>query len=134
MLAVVYAVPGVAAALVPAAAGVSGTVAVVMVAVSMALWSFSVVINLVISESLKQAFAKPDEISRVTASIRVVSWGIEPFGALLGGFLATAVLPPQVLLYVSSVGLLTAALWVLDPVVFTIRSLDTPDQPEPTTP
>lgn len=124
VLAVVYAVPGVAALLVPAALGRSTGMALFMVTTTLALWTFAVVINLVLSESIKQAFAKPDEISRVTASVRVISWGVEPVGALLGGVLATTLMSQQSLLYLAAVGLASASAWVLPSEVRQIHTLD----------
>ncbi|MGW4499114.1 MFS transporter [Micromonospora sp. NPDC004336] len=112
-LIVAYALPGAGAVLTPLAASVSMPVAFTLVAVSQTVWVFAVVVNLILSESIKQALVPSHMLGRATASIRFVSWGVEPFGALLGGLLGATRLGLGGTLVLASVGLATSALWPL---------------------
>ncbi|MFD6133254.1 MFS transporter [Streptomyces diastaticus] len=111
-LILVYAVPGLAAVLVPLSAGAGREVAVVLVSVSTFVYTFAVVVNLVISDTVKQTLVPDHLLGRVTASTRFISWGVQPVGALLGGWLGTRFGLIEVMV-TASVGLVAAALWPL---------------------
>lgn len=130
VLTAVYAVPGAAILLVPAAQPFGKGVAGALVAVSTALWAFALLINLILSETIKQALVPSALLGRVTSIIRVVSWGIEPLGALLGGWIASSLLSYRGTLALSGLGILTSALWPLFSRVRTLRTL--PDSEEAT--
>lgn len=112
-IAVAYFLPGVFGLLVPLAHGFATWPAIVLVGVAVFGWTAAVVVNLVISETLKQALTPDTHLSRVTSSIRFISWGVEPVGALLGGVLAIGFLGHVGTLVLASVGLATSAVWWL---------------------
>ncbi|MDX3098007.1 MFS transporter [Streptomyces sp. ME19-03-3] len=119
-LILVYAAPGVSAVFVPLAAlWDNRPLAVVLVSASTFTWTFAVVVNLVISETVKQSLVPDHLLGRVTATTRFVSWGCQPIGALLGGWLGGRIGLTEVM-YVSAAGLFTSALW---PLLSPVRAL-----------
>ncbi|MCK8435681.1 MFS transporter [Streptomyces sp. D2-8] len=118
-LILVYAVPGLAAVLVPLAAGTGRVVAVTLVTVSTFVYTCAVVVNLVISDTVKQTLVPDHLLGRVTASTRFISWGVQPIGALLGGWLGTWLGLVEVMV-LASAGLVASALW---PLFSPVRSL-----------
>ncbi|MGW5215288.1 MFS transporter [Streptomyces sp. NPDC004051] len=117
----VYAVPGLAAVLVPLAAGADRALAIVLVSVSTFGYTFAVVVNLVISDTVKQTLVPDHLLGRVTASTRFISWGVQPIGALLGGWLGGWLGLVEVMV-LASVGLVASALW---PLLSPVRTLIT---------
>lgn len=81
------------------------------VAISQFLWSFAIVVNLIMSESIKQILTSVSSIGQVSSAIRWVTLGVEPIGALLGGILATYLGATSALI-LSSFGLATALVWL----------------------
>ena len=118
-LILVYAVPGLAAVLVPLAAGTGRAVAVALVTISTFVYTCAVVVNLVISDTVKQTLVPDHLLGRVTASTRFISWGVQPIGALLGGWLGTWLGLVEVMV-LASAGLVASALW---PLFSPVRSL-----------
>ncbi|MBT2450994.1 MFS transporter [Streptomyces sp. ISL-43] len=116
-LILVYASPGLSAVLVPLAHfSHNKALAVTLVALSTFTWTFAVIINLVISETVKQTLVPDRLLGRVTASTRFISWGVQPVGALLGGWIGGLIGLSEVML-LAAVGLFTSALWpLLSPV------------------
>lgn len=105
-------VPGVVAFLVPLAQGAGAKAAAfVLVAVSQAAWSLAVVVNLVMSETIKQLLTATAKIGAVSAAIRWITLGVEPAGAILGGIAATAFGPTPVMV-VAAAGLLSSPAWL----------------------
>lgn len=82
-----------------------------MVMAGQALWMASVVINLVVSETLKQSLVEPGMLGRATSVTRFLTWGPGPFGALLGGVLGAAI-GIRATLVVGAIGLGTSAVWI----------------------
>ncbi|MDQ0797261.1 MFS transporter [Streptomyces sp. B1I3] len=119
-LIIVYAAPGLSALLVPLAhhTGDRG-LAIALVSLSTFTWTFAVVVNLVISETVKQTLVPDHLLGRVTATTRFVSWGVQPVGALLGGWLGGRLGLSEVMV-VSAAGLFTSALW---PLLSPVRNL-----------
>ena len=76
-----------AAALVPLAAGHSPTTATIMLAVSMIIFGFGVVIYNVAQVSFRQRLCPRPLLGRMNASVRFIVYGTQPIGALLGGIL-----------------------------------------------
>lgn len=113
VLTAVYAVPGLAALLVPLADQVGAVAGAVLVAASAAVWSGSVIVNLVLSESVKQALVPHHLLGRATSIIRFVSFGVEPIGALLAAALVGLGLGIGGTLVLAAVGLGTSAIWLL---------------------
>ncbi|MFG2295218.1 MFS transporter [Streptomyces sp. NPDC048603] len=135
-LAFAYAAPGVAGLLVPLAEGRGTATALVLVGLSQFGWVLAVVVNLVLSESIKQALVPGHMLGRVTGSVRFVSWGVEPFGALLAGALGAGPLGLRTTLVVSAAGLLASGLWPLLGPAGKLRTLPagdgrTPDADRP---
>ena len=135
VLTVVYAMPGPAALLVPLADRTGAGVGAVLVAGSSAAWSGSVIVNLVLSESVKQTLVPHHLLGRATSIIRFVSFGVEPVGALLAAALVGVGLGVSGTLVLASVGLGTSAVWLLASRVYSLRDLDAQatgaDAPDP---
>jgi MFS family permease len=91
-------------------------IAVPVIALAEAVWGFSVVVYVVHSVSLRQMLT-PDRLQgRAAASLRFVSWGIAPFGFLLGGVLGEWIGLTGTLL-VAAVGPALSVVWLfLSPV------------------
>jgi MFS family permease len=106
-----YGLPGVAGLLVPLAEGAARPVAVLLVALSAGMWAALVVLNLITSEAIKQAMVPNRLLGRVTAAVRFISWGVEPFGALAGGALGGSMLGLRGTMVLASVGVATSAVW-----------------------
>ncbi len=121
VLTVAYALPGVAALLVPLAVLAGPVAGAVLVSLSSAIWSGSVVVNLILSESIKQALVPHHLLGRATSVIRFVSYGVEPVGALLGAGLVAAGLGLGGTLALASVGVGTSAVWLLVSRVSALR-------------
>jgi len=85
VLAILPSIPAVA--LVPLAAGHSRSTAIVMLAVSMVIYGFGVVIYNVAQVSFRQRLCPRPLLGRMNASIRFIVYGLQPVGALLGGFI-----------------------------------------------
>lgn len=127
-LAVAYAIPGVAGLLVPLADGQGKAVALVLVGLSQFGWVLAVVVNLILSETIKQALVPDHMLGRITGSVRFISWGVEPFGALLAGALGAGAVGLRTTLVLSAIGLLTSAVWPLVGPARKLRTLPGSDQ------
>ncbi len=127
MLIVCYAAPGLAGLLVPAAASVGLTAAVVLVGASSFLWSFCVVILLVSGMTIKQSLVGDGYLGRTTATFRFLTWGVEPFGAVIGGVLGST-LGLRTTLVFASLGLLLSALWTYFSDIRQFRGIDAADE------
>ena len=73
------------------------------------LMSFGIVVFNITAVSFRQTLCPDDLLSRMNATMRFMSWGAAPLGALLGGYLGT-VFGLRPTLSVSAVGLLSCAL------------------------
>ncbi|MEU0130605.1 hypothetical protein [Streptomyces sp. NPDC006289] len=80
------------------------------------------VVNLVISGTVKQTLVPDHLLGRVTASTRFISWGVQPVGVLLGGWLGTRFGLVEVMV-TASVGLVASAFWQLFSPVRTLITL-----------
>ena len=99
-------------ALVPLAAGHSQLMATVMLAASMAIYGFGVVIYNVAQVSFRQRLCPRPLLGRMNASVRFIVWGTMPIGAFLGGVIG-AQFGVLTALWVSVVGEAIAVLPVL---------------------
>ncbi|WP_328869628.1 MFS transporter [Streptomyces sp. NBC_00287] len=120
----VYALPGAIAVVIPMLPAGNQWLSLVVVSVCEFLWTIVVVVNLVVSESIKQVRTPDPLLGRVTSSLRFLSSGADPIGALLGGALASTLLGLRGTLVLASVGLVTSTLWPLSRQVRRIRTLD----------
>ena len=58
---------------------------IALVCVSQFVWSFTVTVNLVLSESIKQVTAPERLLGQVSSVERIIALAAEPIGALAGG-------------------------------------------------
>lgn len=102
---------GIGALLVPLAA--PGWLLVCYV-VGNAILGFSIILNIVTEVSICQA-ACPDELrGRMTATMRIMTYGGLPLGSLIGGLLGTAIgVRPTI--WAAAIGLAAAAIWLIGP-------------------
>jgi MFS family permease len=102
---------GIGALLVPLAA--PGWLIVCYV-VGNAILGFSIILNIVTEVSICQA-ACPDELrGRMTATMRIMTYGGLPLGSLIGGLLGTAIgVRPTI--WAAAIGLAAAAIWLIGP-------------------
>ena len=63
---------------------------VVLVAGGVAMWLTVVVYNIT-QLSFRQRVCPPPLLGRMNASVRFVVWGVQPIGAVVGGFLGQAI-------------------------------------------
>ncbi|MCT9141066.1 MFS transporter [Streptomyces violarus] len=82
------------------------------VAAGMFLWSFAIVVNLVMSETIKQMVTPAHMIGQVTSAMRFTTLGFEPVGAIVGGTVSQF-LSPTTALVIASCGLATSIAWVV---------------------
>ncbi len=88
--------------------------------------SIGVVVYNVAQVSFRQALCPARLLGRMNATMRFLVWGTMPFGALLGGALGTWIgLRPT--LWVSQIGEILAASWVLASPLRGLRDLPTAD-------
>ncbi|MEU7280123.1 MFS transporter [Streptomyces sp. NPDC045431] len=118
-----YAVPGLAGLLVPFAENRGAVVGAVMVGTGLFVWTFFVVILLIMGMSLQQQLVPDAYLGRVSSSFRFISWGVEPVGGLVAGVLGTSLLGLRGTLIVASVGIALSALWPLFGPVRTLREV-----------
>lgn len=72
--------------------------------------------------SLRQAITPERLQGRVNATMRFIMWGVTPVGALAGG-LAGTTLGLRPTLFVASIGVLVAAVWIVRSPVFALREV-----------
>ncbi|MEU4820354.1 MFS transporter [Actinomadura sp. NPDC023710] len=130
VLAVTYALPGGAGLLFPLAGQVDLVPGAVFVTLSNAVWSGAVVINLILSESVKQAVVPHAYLGRATSIIKFVSFGVEPIGALVASGLVALGLGLAGTLLLASVGLGASCLWVIAAGVHRLRQVAVPAEPD----
>ena len=75
-------------------------------------YSFAEVAYNIAGVSLRQQLCERRLLGRMNATMRFLSWGVLPFGALLGGLLGDAI-GPRATLWVTQVGLLAVPLLLL---------------------
>lgn len=63
-----------------------------VIAASIAAWDFAIVVHVIVEQTVRQTMIENRHLARVTATVRFVSWGADPIGALLGGLAASSVL------------------------------------------
>ncbi|MFB7931764.1 MFS transporter [Streptomyces sp. NPDC056039] len=106
-------VPTVGAFLVPGSGLLdSSLLRFLAVAAGMFLWSFAIVVNLVMSETIKQMVTPAHMIGQVTSAMRFTTLGFEPVGAIVGGTVSQF-LSPTTALVIASCGLATSIAWVV---------------------
>ena len=80
-----------------------------------AILGFSIILNIVTEVSICQA-ACPDELrGRMTATLRIMTYGGLPLGSLAGGLLGTAIgVRPTI--WAAAIGIAAASIWLIGPV------------------
>ncbi|WP_433790759.1 MFS transporter [Actinoplanes sp. CA-252034] len=97
--------------------------ALVLIGISQFTWAYSIVTMQISIGTVRQTLVPDAVLGRITASVRFMSWGIMPLGALLGGALAETSVGLGGTLVISSTGMCFAALWPLLSSVRKLRSL-----------
>lgn len=113
LLAATLSIPGGCALLVAMTKGTSW-VSIVALIVSAFVWSFCVVVNVAVCETIKQLTVPEGRVAQVTAAIRSISWGIELLGAGIA-WIATsqfAVQPTTVMVW-AACGLIFSSAWIV---------------------
>lgn len=59
----------------------------VVIAICLGAWDFVIVVHLIIETTIRQLTVPVNQLSRVAATTRFISWGADPIGAALGGVL-----------------------------------------------
>ena len=101
---------GISALIIPLA-GRQLLVVVPLIAFAQALWGMAAVIFVVNASSIRQAIVTKELQGRVMASMRFLTWGISPFGFLLGGTLGEH-LGLQSTLIIAGLGMLSSFIWL----------------------
>ena len=101
---------GISALIIPLA-GRQLFVAVPLIAFAQTLWGMAAVIFVVNASSIRQAIVTKELQGRVMASMRFLTWGISPFGFLLGGTLGEH-LGLQSTLIIAGLGMLSSFIWL----------------------
>ncbi len=114
-------VAGGAQALNPLAHG-PAIVSVALLLAAQLVGDIAYAIRAIRADSLRQAVAPGRQLGRVTASMRVLTEGTAPLGALVGGALGGAI-GPRPTLATAACGLLLAALWLFLSPVRTLHEL-----------
>lgn len=100
-----------------------GPAAIVVFSLGNLVCALGVVMFSVVTRTHRQTATPPDMLSRVQATVRFVSWGMVPLGAVVGGLLASRFAPVQALVFVAATTL-AALLIALNSPVRGRRSLD----------
>ena len=111
LLGLTFAVPGLLCIALSIVGNAPVPLAAATLAGTLGGWAVSVLINITATESIKQVLVPNEVLGRFTAAQRVLTWGVDPVGALLGGGLLL-VLPLPATLGLLGLGVVTSALWV----------------------
>lgn len=84
---------------------------VVVLGTCLGVWAAATLTNVALFETLKQVLVSPTHLGRYSAASRLLTWGVDPFGALLAAF-AVTVLPIGTVLTVAVVGLALSSCWI----------------------
>ena len=110
----------------PSAIGTKPGAGLIFFVASGALSAFTIIVLVVLQASARQQLCPEDLRGRVAATMNMLSWGMMPIGALIGGSLA-GVLGLRGTIAVCAVGVLAGAAW---PICSPLRSLrDVPLSP-----
>jgi MFS family permease len=100
----------------------SGEVAIALLVVGQLLVGASFPLYFVNQTSLRQAVAPPEYLGRITAAFAMISWGMIPVGALIGGLLP-ALTGLQATLLIGGAGKLVAVVWLWFSPVRQVRQI-----------
>jgi MFS family permease len=94
----------------------SGVVGLLLFAVGNAGFAVGTVIGSINFRTHRQVVSPPELLSRVMATVRFISWGVMPFGALAAGGLATLTSPHTALRVFVVLNLISPAMLWLSPI------------------
>ena len=80
----------------------TGPAAIVIFSVGNLVCALGVVMFSVVTRTHRQTVTPPEMLARVQATVRFVSWGMVPVGALVGGLLASRLAPVHALVFVTA--------------------------------
>lgn len=113
LLVATFGIPGLSAAVV-ARTDTQSIGSITLLVAASAMWSFCVVVNMSLCESLKQVAVRSDQIGRTTAAVRAVSWGVELLGAGTAWlFTSQFETDAATIMAWAAFGLLASGIWVL---------------------
>lgn len=113
LLVATFGIPGLSAAAV-ARTEVQSFGSVTLLVAASALWSFCVVLNITLCESIKQVAVNTNQIGQTTASVRAISWGVELLGAAIAWMLtAQFATSATTVMTWAALGLLTSGIWII---------------------
>jgi MFS family permease len=84
-----------------------------LIAAIFAAWDFAIVVNLVIEQTVRQSIVRPTHLSRVSATTRFFTWGVDPVGAILGGVAASSALGLEGTLMTAVLGMGASGIFLL---------------------
>ena len=116
---------GITGLTIPAALLVPSIALPLIIASEFLQWGFFLVRE-VNASAVRQAFAPRREMGRVAATFKLGTWGLEPFGALAGGALATLLGTPLTLV-IAEIGMLAAVLGLVGSSIRSLRTLPADD-------
>jgi hypothetical protein len=85
----------------------------ILIAACLAAWDFMIVVHVIPEQTLRQVMVDNRDLSRMTATMRFISWGADPIGALLGGMAATTALGSRGTLMICLLGFLVSGALLL---------------------
>jgi len=95
---------------------------IAVIAICLGAWDFAVVVHLIIEATIRQLTVPVNQLSRIAATTRFVSWGADPVGAALGGLLASSALGYRGALACCLLGMSLAGLSLV--ISKSVRSID----------
>lgn len=88
-----------------------------LVSITLSCWEVLVIANIVAEATIMQLRTPADTLGSVASASRLVSWGVDPFGAFLGGVLVLIFsLKAVILLAIIGMGLSAIPLFIVRPV------------------
>jgi MFS family permease len=105
-----------------------------LIAGCLAAWDFFIVVHVIIEQTLRQVMVRNDQLSRITATTRFVSWGADPIGAVIGGLAASSMLGNRGTLFVCLIGfVISGAALLMSKAVRQLNADDLAFHDEPVT-
>ncbi len=98
-----------------------------------ALSAFTIIVLMVLQASTRQQLCAEEMLGRVSATITMLSWGMMPAGALIGGTLA-ALIGVRAAITVCALGALSGSAWLFTSPLRSLRDVPVSPGPEPARP
>jgi predicted MFS family arabinose efflux permease len=84
-----------------------------LIAGCLAAWDFMIVVHVIVEQTIRQVLVNNAHLSRITATTRFVSWGVDPIGALLGGLAASSAIGSRGTLLICLLGFAASGAYLL---------------------